>query len=191
MQGPESIAFESNRNGNSQIFTMNPDGSNVVQLTDDPSSATDTLPSISPNGHTVVYQSDVSGTDQIWAINGDGTNPRQLTSDDSNVQPTFSPDGKKIAFDSDRGGYFQLFVMNADGSGQTQVMTTDGARRRLVLEPRRLADRLQRGHERDERDLHGGRRVRHRHRAAHDSRDRRGEHEPALVAGRLEDPLRQ
>ena len=28
--GPESIAFESNRNGNSQIFTMNPDGSNVA-----------------------------------------------------------------------------------------------------------------------------------------------------------------
>ena len=124
--GSESIAFESNRNGNSQIFTMNPDGSNVVQLTDDPSSATDTLPSISPNGHTVVYQSDVSGTDQIWAINGDGTNPRQLTSLGSNQQPTFSPDGKKIAFDSNRLGNFQLFVMNADGSGQTQVMTTDG-----------------------------------------------------------------
>ncbi len=125
--GTESIAFESNRFGNSQIFTMNPDGSNVVQLTDDPSSATDTLPSISPNGHTVVYQSDVSGTDQIWAINGDGTNPRQLTtSPGSSVQPTFSPDGTKIAFDSNRFGNFQLFVMNADGSGQTQVMTTDG-----------------------------------------------------------------
>jgi hypothetical protein len=124
--GTESIAFESNRFGNSQIFTMDPDGSNVVQLTDDPSSATDTLPSISPNGHTVVYQSDVSGTDQIWAINGDGTNPRQLTSDHSNVQPTFSPDGTKIAFDSNRFGNYQLFVMNADGSGQTQVMTTDG-----------------------------------------------------------------
>ena len=124
--GPESIAFESNRFGNSQIFTMNPDGSNVVQLTDDPSSATDTLPSISPNGHTVVYQSDVSGTDQIWAINGDGTDPRQLTSGSSNQQPTFSPDGTKIAFDSNRSGNFQLFVMNADGSSQTQVMTTDG-----------------------------------------------------------------
>jgi CSLREA domain-containing protein len=123
----ESIAFESNRTGNSQIFTMNPDGTNVVQLTHDPSGTTDTLPSISPNGHTVVYQSDVTGVDQIWAINGDGTKPRQLTSVGSNQQPTFSPDGKKIAFDSDRSGFFQLFVMNADGSGQTHVMDTDGA----------------------------------------------------------------
>ncbi len=105
---------------------MNPDGSNVTQLTSDPVGTTDTLPSISPDGHTVVYQSNVSGTDQIWAINGDGSNPRQLTTDHTNRQPTFSPDGTKIAFDSNRNGNFQLFVMNADGSGQTQVMTTDG-----------------------------------------------------------------
>jgi Tol biopolymer transport system component len=124
--GSQSIAFESNRFGNSQIFTMNPDGSNVVQLTDDAPTVTDSLPSISPNGHTVVYQSTSGGVTQIWAINGDGTNPRQLTTSGSNTQPTFSPDGTKIAFDSDRNGYPQLFVMNADGSGQTQVMTTDG-----------------------------------------------------------------
>jgi CSLREA domain-containing protein len=121
----ESIAFESDRTGNSQIFTMNPGGLNVVQLTHD--SSTNTLPSISPDGHTVVYQSTSGGVSQIWAINGDGTDPRQLTSTGSNQQPTFSPDGTKIAFDSNRGGYYELFVMNADGSGQTKVMDTDGA----------------------------------------------------------------
>ena len=124
---PESIAFESNRTGNSQIFTMSPDGSNVTQLTHDASDVTDTLPSISPDGHTVVYQSTTTGgVSQIWAINGNGTDPRRLTTQGANEQPTFSPDGQKIAFDSNRNGNFQLFVMNADGSGQTQVMTTDG-----------------------------------------------------------------
>jgi WD40-like Beta Propeller Repeat len=126
VQAPESIAFESDRTGNSQIFTMNPDGSNVVQLTHDPSTVTDTLPSISPDGHTVVYQSTSAGVTEIWAINGDGTDPRQLTTAGSNEQPTFSPDGQKIAFDSNRNGNFQLFVMNADGSGQTQVTHTNG-----------------------------------------------------------------
>jgi hypothetical protein len=126
VQGPQSIAFESNRTGNSQIWVMNPDGSNPTQLTHDASNVTDTLPSISPDGHTVVYQSDASGTRQIWAINGDGSNPRQLTSNGTNLQPTFSPDGTQIAFDSNRFGNYQLFVMNADGTGQTQVMTTDG-----------------------------------------------------------------
>ena len=125
-QGAQSIAFESNRFGSSQIFTMSPVGSNVVQLTHDASTVTDSLPSISPNGHTVVYQSTSGGVTQIWAINGDGSNPRQLTSQGNNVQPTFSPDGTKIAFDSNRFGNYQLFVMNADGTGQTQVMTTDG-----------------------------------------------------------------
>ena len=123
---PTSIAFESNRTGSSQIWVMNPDGSNPVQLTHDASTVSDSLPSISPDGHTVVYQSISGGVGQIWAINGDGTNPRQLTTQGSNLQPTFSPDGNKIAFDSNRNGNFQLFVMNADGSGQTQVMTTDG-----------------------------------------------------------------
>ena len=107
---------------------MGPDGSNPVQLTHDASNVTDTLPSISPDGHTIVYQSDAAGgTNQIWAINGDGSNPRQLTSTGVNTQPTFSPDGTKIAFDGNRGGgKFQLFVMNADGSGQTQVTNSNG-----------------------------------------------------------------
>lgn len=126
---PTSIAFESDRTGNSQIWAMNSDGSNLVQLTHDPSTVTDSLPSISPDGHTVVYQQTSGGVTQIWAVDGDGSNPRQLTTQGSNEQPTFSPDGKKIAFDSDRnpGGSFQLFVMNADGSGQTQVTATNGS----------------------------------------------------------------
>jgi CSLREA domain-containing protein len=124
-----TIAFESNRTGSSQIFAMSPDGSNVVQLTHDPSTTTDTLPSISPDGHTIVYQStdNTTGSSQIWEMNGDGSNQHPLTSVGSNLQPTFSPNGSKIAFDSNRNGQYQLFVMNADGSGQTQVMTTGGA----------------------------------------------------------------
>jgi Tol biopolymer transport system component len=121
---PQAIAFESNRTGNSEIWTMNPDGSNPAQLTHD--GVTDSLPSISPDGHTVVYQHTAAGITQIWAINGDGTNPRALTTQGSNFQPTFSPDGTKIAFDSDRNGRQQLFVMNADGSGQTQVTNMGG-----------------------------------------------------------------
>jgi CSLREA domain-containing protein len=127
----ESIAFESNRNGSSEIFLMNPDGSNPVQLTHDPQGVTDTLPSISPDGKTIAYQSNAGGSNQIWEINSDGSNPRQLTSSDANQgtnqQPTFSPDGTRIAFDSNRNGNFQLFVMNADGTGQTQVTHTNGS----------------------------------------------------------------
>jgi Tol biopolymer transport system component len=121
-----SIAFESNRFGSSEIFAMNGDGSNVVQLTHDPGTVTDTHPSISPDGHTIIYQSNASGVDQIWAMNGDGSNPHQLTSLGTNQSPAFSPDGTKIAFDSNRTGTRQLFVMNADGSAQTQVMTVAG-----------------------------------------------------------------
>ena len=121
---PQGIAFESDRTGNSEIWTMNPDGTNAAQLTHD--GATDSLPSISPDGHTVVYQHTAAGVTQVWAINGDGTDARALTTQGQNSQPTFSPDGTKIAFDSTRNGTSQLFVMNADGSGQTQVTNMGG-----------------------------------------------------------------
>ena len=81
--------------------------------------------------------------------------------------------------------------MNADGSGQTQVMDTDGAVGGSSWSP----DGSQIAYNDDTNGTNEIYTVdvasQVRHRAAHDSHDRWGEHEPALVAGRLEDPLRQ
>ena len=89
----ESIAFESNRTGNSQIFTMNPDGSNAVQLTHDASTVTDTLPSISPDGHTVVYQSTSGGRSARSGRSTATAATRASSRRRAEQQPTFSPDG--------------------------------------------------------------------------------------------------
>jgi hypothetical protein len=52
---PHSIAFQSNRNGNNEIYLMNPDGSDQTRLTFD--SRNDQRPDISPNGQQIVFSS--------------------------------------------------------------------------------------------------------------------------------------
>src|SRR6267143_1103538 len=118
------IAFVSDRTGTHQIFVMNADGSDQINLSNS-FKIDDFAPSWSPDGTKIAFYSSRTGTDQIFVMNADGSDQINLSNnafDDTN--PSWSPDGTKIAFDSDRiGGYKtdQIFVMNADGSGQTNL----------------------------------------------------------------------
>ena len=117
---PGRIVFESDRDGNSEIYAVDPDGSNVVRLTT--SAAIDTQPAVSPDGTRIAWQS----AGQVWLMNRNGANKQALTSDGTNGAPAFSPDGTKIAFESNRGGNYDIFVMNVDGTAQTNL-TNDEA----------------------------------------------------------------
>ena len=117
---PSRIVFESTRDGNSEIYRMNADGTNVTRLTN--SAAVDTRPTLSPDGTLVAWQ---SGS-QIWVMSNEGTNKQALTSLGSNGAPAWSPDGTKIAFESNRSGNYDIWVMNADGTGQTNLTNVAG-----------------------------------------------------------------
>ena len=58
------IAFTSNRDGNSEIYVMNRDGSNVRRLTNNP--AIDSTPTWSPTGTQIAFTSDRTGPPQIY-----------------------------------------------------------------------------------------------------------------------------
>ncbi len=114
------IAFDSNRDGDREIFVMNADGSDVRQLTFN--SVDDYSPSFSPDGTRIAFSSRRSGDMEIWSMAVDGTGPTQLTASpgwDSEV--AWSPDGSRIAFESERAGNADIWVMNPDGSGQTNL----------------------------------------------------------------------
>jgi Tol biopolymer transport system component len=116
----DKIVFDTNRDGNSEIYSMSPNGSGVQRLTNN--AAKDGEPNISPDGAKIAFVSDRDGDDEIWVMNGDGTNPVQLTSNGfSDKQPAWSPDGTKIAFRSNRSGNNDIWVMNADGSGAVNL----------------------------------------------------------------------
>ena len=122
------IAFHSNRDGNWNIYVMNPDGSGQTRLTDNP--AADSWPSWSPDGRRITFISsrddpDPNDDDRIWNIyvmNEDGSDQTRLTNNSAwHSLPRWSPDGRRIAFQSYLDGDWEIFLMNAGGSGQIRL----------------------------------------------------------------------
>ena len=114
------IAFETNRDGNFELYSMNSDGTGQTRITNNP--ATDIQPALSPDGTKMVFVSNRDTNMNIYVMNADGTGQLQLTDNPaSDSRPAWSPDGTKIAFESNRDGNDEIYLMNADGTGQTRI----------------------------------------------------------------------
>jgi len=120
------IVFDSERDGNSEIYAMDPDGSNQQRLTHDKSS--DRTPAWSPDGKKVAFASDREGHSEIFVMDPDGSNQQRLTrtAGKDSVNPAWSPDGRKIAFESNRDGNWEIYVMNAEGVNVQRLTHTKG-----------------------------------------------------------------
>src|SRR2546421_2874409 len=114
--GAGKITFQSNRNGNFDIFVMNADGSGVTQLTSHPFD--EYLPLFSPDGSRIVFGR-CHGICDIVVINADGSGERTILHD--GFPGAWSPDGNRIVVAWDDG----LYVINADGSGLVRVLGPD------------------------------------------------------------------
>jgi PKD repeat protein len=115
------IVFTTDRDGNSEIYVMNADGTNVQNLTDNPSG--DSEPAWSPDGSQVAFVSDRDGFGylQIYTMYADGSNASRISDTTAgDYSPAWSPNGQ-IAFVSERDGFPQIYVMNSEGSGLTKI----------------------------------------------------------------------
>src|SRR3954447_6968758 len=112
------IAFESDRTGHSEIFTMLGDGSHVRRLTTTAPSASNSTSSISADGKRVVFSSSRTGHFEIFVMRANGSHPRQLTHTAPavyNSDASFAPDGKTVVFDRSAGaGLYQLYTVRTD-----------------------------------------------------------------------------
>lgn len=83
---------------NSEIFVMNNDGSDPVNISNSP--AYDGWPCWMPDSKTLLFSSNRGGTvnmGQLYSIRADGTGLRQITGqEDSFIQASVSKDGKTI-----------------------------------------------------------------------------------------------
>jgi TolB protein len=116
-----TLAVSLSREGGSQIFLMNPEGSGVRRLTSSP--AIDTEPRYSPDGRWIYFTSDRGGTPQIYRMPAGGGEPQRVTFEGSyNVSPRISPDGSKIAYITRNSGRFQVALLDLTNQ-QVQVIT--------------------------------------------------------------------
>lgn len=122
--GPDEIVFQSNRDGDYEIYIMDLDGGNQRQLTFN--GVEDELPRVSPDGRRIAFVSERDGNPEIYVMNRDGSEQTRLTNHSaSDSTPNWSPDGRQIVFMSRRdGGEPDLYIMNADGGDVRRVTDT-------------------------------------------------------------------
>ncbi len=128
------ITFQSDRDRNYEIYVMDDDGKNQLNLTNHPD--TDVAPSWSPDGTRIAFMSNRDGhvpkggvltTFEIYVMDADGGNPQNLTNDpNSDLSPAWSPDGTRIVFSSNREVNFEIYVMDTDGANPQKLTNNPG-----------------------------------------------------------------
>ena len=117
-QGFESrIVFASDRDGDWDIYSIDANGDNLLQLTNHP--ASDRFPAGSPDGRRIAFVSERGVTGDLFLMDSDGSNVIRLTHDNfGEGRPTWTPDGTRFAFSSFRFvvGNVEIYAMDADGN---------------------------------------------------------------------------
>jgi len=138
------IVFTSMRTGDLELFIMNTDGSEVVQVTDQ--LGYDGGAFFSPDGTKLVFRSSRPTTPEevekytslladglveptnmeLYTVNIDGSDLKQITElGNANWAPYYHPSGEKIVFSSNHGSVrgfpFNIYMIDIDGTNLKQI----------------------------------------------------------------------
>lgn len=124
-KAPETpkIVFSGFRGGNSEIYLMNPDGTQQVNITND--RADDVMPTFSPTGEHILFASDrerfIRSRD-LYLMDPDGSNVRRVfPKSKDRMGATWSPDGKQIAYEHWNRGQWYIYIGTIDGKTEERV----------------------------------------------------------------------
>lgn len=106
------------------LYKMNSDGSNRVQLTVNVGQDNG-YPSVSNDGRYIIFTANRVGKRQIWRMDNDGGNRKPLTPGDEKAENSefaaVSPDGKEVFFIKRAAGPAAIWKVSIDGENPTQV----------------------------------------------------------------------
>src|ERR1044071_3360655 len=119
------IAFTSLQTGVAQVFTIDPDGQNEMNISN--SNTNEGMPMYSPDGTKIAFVISPTinnPTGKIWTMNSNGSGKMQITTGVSNDEhPSYSPDGLTIAFSTNRDGNYEIYKVLAVGGVATRLTT--------------------------------------------------------------------
>jgi Tol biopolymer transport system component len=119
------IAFERRESNNTlEIFLMNPDGSGLLNLTQN--SVDDVNPSWSPDGKSLVFHSYREDNLDLYRLEVDDRQVTRLTSDSAvDWYPSWSPEGRYIAFYSNRRERdYDIYLLNLSNLDEVIPVTS-------------------------------------------------------------------
>jgi len=119
----KQIVFQSFRDGNYHLWTINKEGTDLKQITF--GIYDEREPYWSPDGKSVLFSSDRSGNYDIWRLSLSDRAFQQLTTSPANeYSPACSPDGRQIAFISSKQKE-AIYIIDESGN-ERQVPSSKG-----------------------------------------------------------------
>ncbi len=116
---PCTIAFDTDVDGNREIYSMASDGSSQVNLSNNP--ADDFDPAWSPDGSQIAFVSNRENEDPgqyIYVLKADGSNVWQLTYEGGSDFPDWSHDGSALTYTSNK----ELILIIPDAMNNREVI---------------------------------------------------------------------
>jgi Tol biopolymer transport system component len=112
-----SIAFDSDRGGNSDIYRMPLIGGEPVQLTTDPHD--DFYPTWSADDQWIAFHSWRNGSRDVFAVPARGGKEERVAGDTAQeAYADWSPDGARLAYHSNRTGRLEIYVTERNARGE-------------------------------------------------------------------------
>lgn len=131
----DQIAYESNADGNFEIYTIDADAVASFGTRRSPNEVGQHYqnPSWYPDGTRIAFERGIGTnvgdtTKEIWTMRAEGSDRVQLTNNAVyDAQPAYSPDGTQIAYETNEDGDLEIFTRSATAGGPSANVTNTGA----------------------------------------------------------------
>ena len=124
-----TVSFTSDQAGNLDIYIIDTNGENLINLTNHP--ADDYSPTWSPDGRSMAYVSERDGNPEIYVMDLNTKEQRRLTEHKAtDIDPAWYPDGRAIAFASnqarDHAADTDIYTMDVNGKKVKRLTNKGG-----------------------------------------------------------------